>query len=422
MGFRNFHPNIKIRLAVMFVTNIVSSMVLPLMAIYYARKLGEGITGVLLVFNVAVGFAAGFFGGYFSDRKGRKRYMVGAEAVMVILYIIAALVNSSWFVSPWITYLAMVGISICSGFFGPASDAMLLDVSMPEERKTIYSMQYWLNNLSSAFGGMIGAFLFEQYLFQLFLGLAVVGLFSVMVTMIFIKDTYKGTAEITAAGEGEKTSTVIRLLRNYREVLKDRPFVWFVIAVLLTVSVEFHLGSYISIRLSEEMPLQSLFGWLGFPHAFTGIQAVGLLRTENTMLVVLLTLFVMKLLRRFDDKQVMLTGVALYITSYSIVAYTNHLPLLVLCMLIATWGEVMYVPVIQAYLGIIARADARSSYMAVYGFTFRGATIVSSLAVIIGSVLPSWSMASGIFACGFAGVLILLRILPALDRRKMTAG
>lgn len=421
MGFRDFHPNIKIRMAVMFMTNIVSSMVIPLMAIYYARQVGEGITGVLLVFDVAVGFIAGFFGGYYSDRKGRKRYMVASEAAMVVFYVIAAFFNSSWMVSPWITYVAMLGISVCWGYFGPSSDAMLLDVSTPDERKAIYSMQYWLNNLSIAIGGMVGAFLFEKYLFELLLGLAAAGLLSTLVTVFFIKDSYTGAAEIAAAEEGEKTNTAVRLLRNYREVFKDRPFVWFVLSGLLVVSVEFQMGSYISVRLAEEMPVQSLFGWLGLGHAFNGIQAVGLLRTENTVMVVLLSLIVTKLFARFKDKWVMLAGFVLYITGYSVLSYSNHLLILLLCMFIATWGEVMYVPIKQAYLGIIARADARSSYMAVHGFTYRGAMILSSLALILGGIVPSWSMAVGIFACGVVGVIIMYSILPALDHRKETA-
>ncbi|WP_040949982.1 MDR family MFS transporter [Gorillibacterium massiliense] len=421
MGFRDFHPNIKIRMAVTFVTNIISSMIVPLMAIYYARQLGDGITGVLLAFDVAVGFVAGFFGGYFSDRKGRKRYMVASEAAMVVLYLVSAAVNSSWFVSPWITYVAMVGISICWGFFGPASDAMLLDVSTPDERKYIYSIQYWLNNLSIAIGGMVGAFLFEKYLFELLLALAAAGLLSTLVTVFFIRDAYKGSAEIAAAVEGEKNNTVLRLLRNYREVLRDHPFVWFVVASLLIMSVEFHMGSYISVRLADEMPMQSMFSWLGFPQKFSGVQAVGLLRTENTIMVVLLTFIVTKLLARFNDKRVMFTGFALYITGYGVLAYSNQLGVLLISMFVATCGEVMYVPVKQAYLGIIARSDARSSYMAVNTFSFRGAMILSSFALILGGWLSSLTMAIGIFACGALGVLLLMRILPVLDKRKETA-
>jgi DHA1 family multidrug resistance protein B-like MFS transporter len=62
-------------------------------------------------------------------------------------------------------------------------------------------------------------------------------------------------------------------------------------------------------------------------------------------------------------------------------------------MLIATLGEVMYVPVMQAFLGDIPPKHARSTYMALYGFTYRGAWILSSIAVVLGGVFPPAVMA-----------------------------
>ena len=53
----------------------------------------------------------------------------------------------------------------------------------------------------------------------------------------------------------------------------------------------------------------------------------------------------------------------------------------------------MYVPIKQAYLGNLAPDHARSSYMALYGMVYRGATFLGGLGVILGGMLSSWLIA-----------------------------
>jgi len=47
-----------------------------------------------------------------------------------------------------------------------------------------------LGNLSTAIGGIIGAFLFKNYMFELFIGISLISLLSVFTTVLFITETY----------------------------------------------------------------------------------------------------------------------------------------------------------------------------------------------------------------------------------------
>ena len=40
----------------------------------------------------------------------------------------------------------------------PATEAMLIDVSTPENRKVMYSINYWAINLSIAIGAIFGGY------------------------------------------------------------------------------------------------------------------------------------------------------------------------------------------------------------------------------------------------------------------------
>ncbi|MFP3471862.1 hypothetical protein R0J90_17600, partial [Micrococcus sp. SIMBA_144] len=62
----------------------------------------------------------------------------------------------------------------------------------------------------------------------------------------------------------------------------------------------FQLTNYIGIRLSEEMPTQQFLLW-----EFDGVQTMGFLRSENTIMVVILMLFVTRIPHSLKDKSVL---------------------------------------------------------------------------------------------------------------------
>ncbi|MFX3618147.1 MAG: hypothetical protein ACE3JK_11530 [Sporolactobacillus sp.] len=229
MRFRDFHKNVKIRIIDIFTSRFVVNMIFSFMTIYFAHHFGEKNTGLLLLINVFIGLAMSLLGGYLSDQFGRKRIM-------------------------------------------------LIDVSTPEQRKLMYSITYWATNFSIAAGGILGALLFQDYLFELFIVLCLAELFVVILVAFFISETVSSANE--NGGHVRVRNHVARLLSGYNRVLKDKLFVFFVLASVLVYSMEQQLTNYIGIRLSDQMPAQHLFFW-----PVNGLTMLGLLRSENTLLV-----------------------------------------------------------------------------------------------------------------------------------------
>ncbi|MCA0148307.1 MFS transporter [Rossellomorea vietnamensis] len=411
MRFRDFHKNIKIRIIETFMSRFIGSMIFPFMSIYLAVHFGTKVAGLLLLINVFVGIGINFLGGYFADQFGRKKIMLFAESLRFLAFLTMMVCNSPWFESAAVTFAMMTVNNICWGLAGPANQAMMIDVSTPSQRKLMYSITYWANNLSIAIGGIIGAFLFKDYLFELFLALSVVSAITAILVAFFIDESH-------TVSESELTPSqhVKRLISNYVKVLHDKLFVLFTIAGVLILSMEFQLTNYIGIRLSEEMPSQPFLFW-----DIDGVQTMGILRSENTILVVLLMLFVTRIPHSLKDKTVLVWSCFFFSIGYTALAYSNNVFILFLMMGVLTIGEVFRVPVEQSYLAAIPPDDARSSYMAFSGLKFNLSMLIASITVTLGAILPSVIMAGIILTIGLTGTVLLKIISPELDRRKEAA-
>ncbi|MYL65022.1 MFS transporter [Bacillus hwajinpoensis] len=411
MRFRDFHKNIKIRLIENFISRFIGSMIFPFMSIYLAVHFGAKIAGLLLLVNVFIGIGINFLGGYFADQFGRKKVMLFAETLRFLAFLTMMICNSPWFESAAITFAMMTVNSICWGLAGPANQAMLIDVSTPPQRKLMYSISYWANNLSIAVGGILGAFLFKDYLFELFLSLSFAAAVTAFLVAFFIDESHRPVVE-----ELKPAQHVMQLLSTYKRVFQDRLFVLFTIAGVLILSMEFQLTNYIGIRLSDEMPTQQFLLW-----EFDGVQTMGFLRSENTIMVVILMLFVTRIPHSLKDKSVLVWSCFFFTSGYGVLAYSNSLTLLFLMMAVLTIGEVFRVPVEQSYMAAIPPDDARSSYMAFGGLKFNLSMLVASVTVSLGAVFSSMLMAIVITSIGLIGTLIFFIISPELDARKEQA-
>ncbi|MCP8615259.1 MDR family MFS transporter [Salirhabdus salicampi] len=412
MKFKDFHPNIKLRIIFGFFTELVGSMIFPFMAIYFTVHFGAQLTGILLIVNVVIGTLVGFYGGYLSDLIGRKKLMVIAEVVRTISLVVVAVANSPWYESPTITFFMFVVGSICWGIEGPATDAMLIDVSKPEERKLMYSIMYWSGNLSIALGGAVGAFLFRDYLFQLFIGMVITSTIVLFVLIFFIQESYVPNVAKKQQQTPKRFQAFRDIVNSYKVVGTDKVFILFVIAGLFIQSLEFQMTNYIAVRLHNDMPEQNVFLW-----PINGLEMTGLLRTENTVLVVIFAAVVMKMMKKYKDKNVFLTSIVLFTIGYTTISYFNNVWILFAAMVIATIGELMRVPVQQSYLAAMPPDDKRSSYMAVNAFTFQGSMILASLSVTLSAFLSKEAMSLFLLGTGVIGFLIINKIIPSLEQR-----
>jgi DHA1 family multidrug resistance protein B-like MFS transporter len=416
VGFFQLHRNIRIRIVTSFLTRIVGTMIFPFMAIYFTQKLGQGLAGVLLLSTTAVQILTSFYGGYLADRWGRKIVMVYAQGIQFLAFALMALANSPLVDSAWLTFAMMLIQNACNGMINPAADAMLIDVSTRENRSFMYSINYWSVNLSIAIGAFFGGLLFATHRFPLFLTLALISLLTLLLTAFFVQETYQPAQERNRL---KKEAGILRgIVQNYKLVMKDTFFMLYSLGGLLVLSLEFQTSNYISVRLQQEFGTRTiqLADW--FSLEMTGIRVQSMIQIENTVTVVCLAMIISKLVKRFHDARVLYAGFLMYTIGYSILGFSNSLWLIAAAILVATIGELMYVPVRQSYLAEIVKEDARSSYMAVNGLVLQGAKMMGALGVSVGAVLSSSMMAALFFLMGVTGLLLTRLVFIRTAREK----
>ena len=417
MRIRDFHRNIKIRMAVYLAFGTAQFTTFPFMAVYFDHYFGMGMTGMLLAISMIASLFSGAVGGFYADRVGRKRLMVLSEAIFLISYLAMAAGNSPWLESPLLTFIAFLVNNVCWGMYGPADEAMLLDVTTAENRPMMYAIFYWLTNLTIAVGASIGALFFEAYRFQLFAIMSIVVLGSLLVTIFFIKETHH------PAPNSHDTSQhfIWAMAHNYLAILKDKTFMYYFLAGTLVMSVEFQLTNGIAIHLANTVKRQVLWVISGHSFIVDGVKMLGFLQTENTVLVVLLAALAARWIKRFPEKWVLFFAITLNVTGYSVMTFTNMPMVLFIVMLLATIGEVAGVPVRQAYLGDITPDHARSSYVAVNGMAFGLSRVLSSGGVALSALVPAWGMGVVSFGVGMLGLFFYFAVIPEVHaRRRLT--
>lgn len=407
MRFRDLHRNVRIRLQIDFMQRIFNNMITSFMAIYLSDHFGVKVTGILIAIALTGGIIGSFYGGYYSDVKGRKKVLVMAEFLNFLIFAGMAVFNSPLLLSPLITYILYLFHIIIIYTATPAADAMIIDVSTPETRKYIYGLSYWVINLAFAVGALIGAFFYRDYFFYLLVAASLSAFVIFLMYLLYVEET-----KPMSVGENAPQKVQFsKIFSSYKQVFRDQLFLKFVIASLFLMVIEFQLGNYISVRLANEFGEQNLINLEGNAVSLTGVNMYGILRAENTILVIVLAMLIRKLTSKMSDRKQLLTGTVIFSAGYMVVGSSNHVWILLLAAFAFTIGEMMYVPVKQTLLSLLVKEDARTQYMAVYGLHFRTAMLIASSFISLGAFIPSIGMSALYGLLGLGTLFIFSQIL-----------
>ncbi|HET7628571.1 MAG TPA: MFS transporter [Bacillales bacterium] len=323
--------------------------------------------------------------------------------------------NSPLFTSPVVTLAALLLLSISFGLGDPGSQAMLIDVTKPDEREAVYSVLFWLFNMAMAIGGIIGALTFKHHLFELLLGLLITSVIAAILVIFFIDETLALKTENLQKVEQEHF--IIKMFKNYKVVLKDKLFMSYTLAILLITSLEFQLDYYTGVHLFKDMPTQSALSF-----DINGVNMLGFLRTENTIIVVLLSLLVTRWVTKLSDKSTYISSVIIYVIGYTVLSYADNIWLLFGFMFLATVGELMRVPTHSAIYASLPPEDKRSSYLAFNSLIIQFCMILGSWFVSLSAFLNNEAMSSLFLLTGMVGLFIIIKIFPDLQKKKELAA
>ncbi|EFR99500.1 MDR family MFS transporter [Listeria seeligeri] len=404
--FRELHPNIRARILIQFLSKIIGSMIFPFLAIYFTMEINSSVAGVLLLINVFVQFVAGIYGGHLADVIGRRKLMITGEVLKVFAFLGMVLCNSPFFHSPWITFAMLLIIGVAQGLVNPAGEAMLIDVSTPENRAFMYSISYWANNLSMLIGIMVGGWFFVDYLFPLLVALLIMSFVTAWLTIILISETLERKVVPEKGSYG-----LLEMFKSYGQVLHDYRFLLYTIGGIAVMSIEYQRGNYISVRLAEDFQHFLVnFGPLGEVN-LNGVQIVSVLTAVNTLFIVLFTVPIARWVTKRAQQPIMYVGFSLFAIGFAVCAFANSLIVLLIATAVLSIGELLYVPTRQTILATIVDDNKRGAYMAFNGIIFQIGKMIGSVSLVFAPFIGKYGMgiftiALGIVAIGFSAVAL----------------
>ncbi|MCB5165694.1 MFS transporter [Streptomyces bambusae] len=411
MKFRELHPNIRLRIGVGFVQRLLAVMLTPLLVVHLAKLYGAATAGVLTVIVAFAAIGSNFLGGHLADVYGRRPLLVLGELGATATFILLAAANSPWWESGPVTFVLFLLNTCLANIATPAADAMMVDVSTPENRPLVYTINYWSINLAFTFGALAGGFLYGEYFFGLLAGAAVL---SAATTFVF----WRWVSETAPEGAREAAAGVPAMLRGYLSVAKDMVFVRLLTVAVLTRAIEVQIGYYIAVRLADEFPVQEIVSFGSWAPKVDGVEMLGVLRAVNTALVVGLALFAGRLFGKLSDRTRLYAGIGAFTAGYMVWAVSNSAWPLIVAAVVLTIGELANVPIKQAILADLVPAAARTKYMAAYGLNARIGLVIGSVSVVVGAVLPAAGMAVIYGLWGLGAVLMYRSLLRVREERQ----
>jgi len=353
-----------------FIDRVGGALIFPFFALYITKKFQVGMTEVGLLFalfSIADMFG-NMIGGALTDYLGRK-------GMIIMGLIVSALTSLTMGFVQQLEWFYVMGV--ISGLFataaGPAHQAMLTDILPEKKRAEGFGVMRVAMNLSIAIGPAIGGFIASYSYLILFIADTVTSLITALIVYLVVEESKPEEKVEEAKKRGFKETFI-----GYGIVLKDRKFMLFVIISTIATIVYSQMYSTLSVYLRDVHGIpESGYGWL---------------MTLNAGMVVLFQFMITRKISKHPPMLIMALGSLLYVIGFGMYGFVSAYLLFMVAMAIITIGEMVIIPVAQAYVGEAAPEDMRGRYSGVMGFSWMIPWMIGPLlaGLIMDNGDPNW--------------------------------
>lgn len=330
--------------------NSIGNFVFPFMTLLLTTKGGmrEQEVGFFLLMGSILQVPGSLYGGKLSDRIGRKKIMILFMGLAALCFVPCAFLidrQNGFEYIPWLLILS----SFFGSIAGPASGAMMNDLTLPENRQAAFSLLYMGMNAGTAIGSIVAGFLFNNYMKLLFLGDVVTTLVSITLLLLFVKETKPTGEELEQideerASEKAETGTLLSALLH-------RP------ALLIFVTLD-TIYSFVYAQTHFSIPLQAkaVFG------ETLGARYFGTFNMVNCLEVIFLTTIITLLTRKLKAVyNVAISGV-FFGVGFGMLYFVHSFWLFVLSTVIWTVGEIINATNMGVYIANHTPASHRGRF------------------------------------------------------------
>lgn len=352
-NFRGFRREVWILTLITFI-NRAGTMVLPFLSKYLKENLHftYGEVGWIMV-SFGIGSMLGsWLGGKLSDKIGFYKVMVFSLFTTGILFFALQFITTFWGLC-----FGMFLLMTIADMFRPAMFVSLSVYAKPENRVRALSLVRLAINLGFAAGPMLGGLII--------LGIGYQGLFwvdgstcilAILIFAFFVKEKKK----ILEAYDEEN------LVSEQKSVFQDKPFWVFLFISFTTAMLFFQIFTTLPLFHNEQFGLSEF--------------ETGLIISLNGILIFMFEMPLVSLLERkqINRIKIIFCGAFLMAISFFILLFDAWVGILVISIIIITFGEIFTFPFANGFAMSRAPKGQVGRYMALYTMSFSLAHIISS--------------------------------------------
>ncbi len=337
--------------------NRAGTMVLPFLTLYltFDRKLSPGTAGLALAIYGTCAIIIAPLAGRFSDRFGGLR-------VMKLSLILSGLIL---FLFPFIS--STVGIFIVCGFwafaseaFRPPSMAIIGGLAGPERRKAAFALSRLAINLGMSIGPVIGGFLaMRSYQLLFYVDGTTSLLAGLLLAVLPWRTLHQDNRTLMAAAQkelGAAAGSETKAELRYTDVLKDRRFTYFLIAMLPIELVFFQTLAAMPLFLVRELHMTEA--------------GLGLLLAINTVIIIVVEVPLNNAMADWPHRHALALGALLIGIGFGALVLVDGVFGAALTVVVWTFGEMIFLPASAAYVSDIAPREQAGAYMGLYTMGF----------------------------------------------------
>lgn len=423
MRIRDWDRSLQVRLFGEFFSNLSFWMVFPFLAIYFADKFGTSMAGILLVLSQVFSVGANLVGGYCADRFGRRTMLFFSATAEGLAFILFAFANSPWLDSPTLSFIAFTIAGMAGSLYHPASQAIVADVVPEKDRSTVFSVFYTSINISVVIGPIVGAVLFFNHRFMLLLVSGIIFCLVGLAIRFLTEETLPTDMKAQmASGSNNWMQVIVKQVKAYGLIVKDKVFFLFVIAGILLAQTYMQLDMLIPVYMKEVIDKQVLGNLFNREWAITGEGSFGILLSENGLLVVLFTVIVTRWMTKYPEKWVFFLSSFLYAVAMLVFPMTANFWVFLIAMAIFTLGELATVGLQESFVSKLAPDDMRGQYFAAASLRYTiGRTIAPLVFPLVTWIGFTWTFVILAALALLSGFIYLLTFKEYNKRKKEIA-
>lgn len=351
---------------------LVTSMSIPFLSIYLTQVLGATPTqtGITVAVSSLAGVMVSFYGGYISDRIGRKVVMlVSVFGWACVFFIFSAAEHL------WVFFVANTLNGLCRAVFEPTSRALLSDITPPQNKLLVFNLRYAAINLGVVFGPIIGLQLGSaESTFPFMISGLVYIVYGLVLFLQF---------RLQHANLPEHVQVAAPRLRDALATTgRDRVFLSVLIGTTFCVLGYGHFSSTLAQYVAQN-PL--------FEH---GSQVFSYMLSLNALTVLVIQFPIVRVASKFPPVVPLILGNVLVATSLFLFGIAEGVMLLMISVILFTIGEVLMFTMMDVLIDRIAKPEWKGTYFGTIGFNNLGSVMAPILG---GLLLTQFGTGNGLF-------------------------